>query len=955
MKLCICMMGALLCLGAAGVRADEPGAPRSSLLHDNGGFVTGGNAGVCEEFASAISNTSSPTGLNETLGAPSFYLQNRMIDDFIVPPGESWTLSAIIWRAYEDGTLYDATIDDARIRIWAKTPTPSGQPVWGDMFTNRAGNSFFTGAMRTPNFDPSDCNLAIKSVEISMTGLPPLPPGKYWIEVGFDSAISTGLYSPPTEPRQGTDNALQTDFSGSVTPILDEATGARLEFPFQVYGTVAPETPHACVLPNGTCTNTTRNNCEETLGGRYSVFYVCSQLGACCNQATGQCIEHVEPTDCQAAGMQFAQGQSCSAIPGCGLINGACCFPNDTPVDCQSFTRGINCANAGGRWHPGSCSVVLCNDYCETPAPLFNGDTPFDNFSYGAERATTPNGCGNDPFVGMHDLWYRYVSTLSTAGGIIEISLCQNTAFPATLQVYHADANFSCVDLNGTALAAYCDVGGCGNGGPGILRIPAGPGDVFVVRIGGYDGAQGGGTTRVTPIESGFGACCKLDGACALMSEAACTSGPNLFTPGVTCDLAANLCGPKGACCRGPDGCQFTYSGVCAALGGQFLGVASMCGAPADCDGDGETDFCALALGAADCNQNGLPDSCDVGVLATSTDCDANGVPDECQPALYCCRGDANHDSRVDGADISNFVEWMVSRPPSCFTPEFCRVDMNEDFALDQEDVVLFADALLDGALCPIVLHSSARVSFPLPGSPGTRKVFMFRETGELIGNYDAVEGAQSDSFGYRDGTTDGYYVYFGWTQGVARHDPDGSNGVQIIFGPTPGTAVTWRALAFDPSGDNGNGSLWTQSFTSDLVESTMAGQLLHQFPNDLTLYGLTYDYQTGMLWGHNQSSVDASAEVVEIDPSNGQPTGVKFPSHFNLPGGSVNGVALHGGLEMDPQSGLMFGCLQGSNDALFSANRNGELEGALTPNPRADLTDQTGSTSHLGVTPSRP
>ncbi|MBK7643257.1 MAG: lamin tail domain-containing protein [Planctomycetes bacterium] len=50
----------------------------------------------------------------------------------------------------------------------------------------------------------------------------------------------------------------------------------------------------------------------------------------------------------------------------------------------------------------------------------------------------------------------------------------------------------------------------------------------------------------------------------------------------------------------------------------------------ADCDGDGVGDVCAILGGAPDCNNNGIPDSCDVGG-GGSSDANFNGIPDECE------------------------------------------------------------------------------------------------------------------------------------------------------------------------------------------------------------------------------------------------------------------------------------------------------------------------------------
>lgn len=923
-----------------------------SLVYDNGSFITGG--GGCD-FSGNVTSTSSPASPNTTLGSQSSYLIKRRIDDFTVPPGQSWSLTTLHWRLYQPGTLYDAGIPDARVRIWATNPGPSSEPLWGDLDTNRALNTVFLGAYRTSQGDLSNCNRAIKDVEINLAGLPVLPSGTYWVEVGFHTTTSGGLFSPPTEPRKPGDNALSTDYSGVVQPDVDDGSGQDMEYPFQLYGTVGAPVTHACVLPNGTCTNATLQDCQQIFHGTYSYFYNCSQLGACCNHANGICVSNTQPSDCTGSGMQFSAGITCASVLNCGLINGACCFPTDVPVDCQAFTRGINCAAAGGHWHVGNCTSVSCNDFCETADEIFDGDTLMDNFGYGTEHDLTPNACNNNPFIGMKDAWFRYTSTIGASGGYVTFSMCQNTTFQSTIQVYKLDEGTTCDDLNGTAAAMYCNIGGCNiSGGPALLNIQTNPGDKFLIRIGGYNGAEGGGMLRISTIEVGEGACCQLNGTCTVMLQSECLAGPNSFTPFVNCDQAETTCGPIGACCRGADGCQVTFQGVCVALGGTYLGEGSSCGSPDDCDGDGETNVCALVAGATDCNSNGIPDSCDIGPSGSSTDCDGNNIPDECQPSIYCCRGDTNADGRIDGLDIAPFVQALTSGTPNCFTSAFCRVDMNQDYQLSDADIAAFVTAVLEGSVCPVLIHGTGILDAPLPGSPYRRKGFMFDESGNLLKIYDAVPGAQNDAFGYRDGTSDGTYIYFGWTTGVARHDADGSNGVQIIFGPTPGTAVTWRGLAYDPTGDNGNGSFWTQSFTSDLVECTLTGVLLHQFSNDLLIYGLAYDYSTGMLWGHAVDE-NSSAIIVEINPETGQPTGVSYPSHFNLPGPSTVGLATHGGLEMDPVTHALFGVLQATNDTFFSMTTTGALTGPLSPNPRTDITAQTGSNANVGITIIRP
>ncbi|MCK6448347.1 MAG: right-handed parallel beta-helix repeat-containing protein [Planctomycetes bacterium] len=76
-----------------------------------------------------------------------------------------------------------------------------------------------------------------------------------------------------------------------------------------------------------------------------------------------------------------------------------------------------------------------------------------------------------------------------------------------------------------------------------------------------------------------------------------------------------------------------------------FCDVAS--GTSQDCDGNGVPDECDLAANLLpDCNGNGVADACDIS-SGTSSDCNADGVPDEC--SLDC-----NQNGIADACDIAN-------------------------------------------------------------------------------------------------------------------------------------------------------------------------------------------------------------------------------------------------------------------------------------------------------------
>jgi hypothetical protein len=210
----------------------------------------------------------------------------------------------------------------------------------------------------------------------------------------------------------------------------------------------------------------------------------------------------------------------------------------------------------------------------------------------------------------------------------------------------------------------------------------------------------------------------------------------------------------------------------------------------------------------------------------------------------------------------------------------------------------------------------------------------------------DQVNAAQASTWGYRDGASDRQgHVYFGWEDGVARHDNDGSGGVQIITGGVPGGLGTWHGLAFDPTGDGGAGSLWAMNFANrTLVEVDLSGNLLNSYPNiSDDVYGLAYDDSDGNLWAHLQGTFTGFAgDVIKINITTSPGTvisGVGWMSGFPLiaHGGGLTG--LHDG------SGLIAAINQAAPDELGVYDASGSMVGGPW-----DMSAQTGINGHLGV-----
>ena len=198
----------------------------------------------------------------------------------------------------------------------------------------------------------------------------------------------------------------------------------------------------------------------------------------------------------------------------------------------------------------------------------------------------------------------------------------------------------------------------------------------------------------------------------------------------------------------------------------------------------------------------------------------------------------------------------------------------------------------------------------------GPHRIFQFDANGVFTGvAIEQVAGAQSSSWGYRDGASDREsHIYFGWDGGVARHNADGSGGAQIIAGAAPAGVGTWRALAYDPTGDEGRGSIWTQSFGSSLAEATLSGNLLRSYPNSGTAaYGLAYDDSDGNLW------IQGNGTIVKIDKSSGQI--IPGSGWITDPGGGALS-GFHDG------SGRLASVIQSQSDLLVVYDTKGAIVG---------------------------
>ncbi len=176
------------------------------------------------------------------------------------------------------------------------------------------------------------------------------------------------------------------------------------------------------------------------------------------------------------------------------------------------------------------------------------------------------------------------------------------------------------------------------------------------------------------------------------------------------------------------------------------------------------------------------------------------------------------------------------------------------------------------------------------PGAQPPHKVYVFDGNGVLLRSFSQPAGTSASAWGIRDLTSDGsvliggdeFNVYAFDVQGNAVTQLNCANGPRTLgsFANSPAIAVigTFRALAFDRNGNGGNGSLWAASYASPLVELSLSGAILRQFPNQpgWNAYGIALDAAAGSLWLYSQPS---GGDILEISKTTGLPTGRSIPA----------------------------------------------------------------------------
>lgn len=185
----------------------------------------------------------------------------RLADDFTVPAGESWKLTAVALLGYvtdAPAAPSPSPFATTTLRIWNGRPDEAGsQLLCGDDATNLFVGSVPTPLLRIQNAAttlPQTPNRAVWRNLVSVTEAcdsVQFGPGTYWLDWSSTAVDNKPHFYPPntyvgarTLPG---DNARQFEQEGW-GPALDEgfttdSVAVPVDFPFQLFGTIGPQAP----------------------------------------------------------------------------------------------------------------------------------------------------------------------------------------------------------------------------------------------------------------------------------------------------------------------------------------------------------------------------------------------------------------------------------------------------------------------------------------------------------------------------------------------------------------------------------------------------------------------------------------------------------------------------------------------------------------------------------------
>jgi hypothetical protein len=288
----------------------------------------------------------------------------------------------------------------------------------------------------------------------------------------------------------------------------------------------------------------------------------------------------------------------------------------------------------------------------------------------------------------------------------------------------------------------------------------------------------------------------------------------------------------------------------------------------ADCDGNGVPDTCDLAAGGSDCNSNAVLDACEsgdcswdgadfdiCGVEAGATDCDNNNIPDICD---VNAGHDCNHNQVPDECDIflqtssdcnENLIpDECIARerdcnlngvPDECDTEALTSVDCNANQVPDEcepgYDMDCNANDVMD--VCEVASGVAADINDDgVPDECDVSQILYVTSTSQCPGSGTpqepfcdikrALEAADEDGVAYEIVLADGVYTGSGNRFLSFRSDRvivRSQNGPEACIVDYRTSEVTLQQTGFVFSGDGPGIQVSGITFTNSFTPSDFA------------------------------------------------------------------------------------------------------------------------------------
>ncbi len=225
----------------------------ADVLYNNGSIITHPTGHVS---GLGVSQLQSVTLSDATLGFGTGHLSNnaqnfRLMDDFIIPAGETWRLTGADVFGYQTGSGLIG-MNAGTLRIWSGNPASGGTLIYGDTSTNVLSSQSLIGyriserVQAGPTF--TDTTRPIWDVLLEMDVI--LGEGQYWLDWSLTGGFNPNgsVFTPPvTIPGQGVTasggsalqfNGLTNSFSSSLSHAI---SNNAIDLPFVLRGVAIPE------------------------------------------------------------------------------------------------------------------------------------------------------------------------------------------------------------------------------------------------------------------------------------------------------------------------------------------------------------------------------------------------------------------------------------------------------------------------------------------------------------------------------------------------------------------------------------------------------------------------------------------------------------------------------------------------------------------------------------------